>query len=202
MTSQTTAANSIEMRHTDILQNGQRISESHSSTDLGLEDTELPHMRYLLTVLTMSACVFVAGLDFTAVAAILPSVGLQYSKLSTINWVITANMLGLAVMLPLVSKLGIIFGYRTIFGVYGLVFIAGSVMAGAATGMKLLLVGRAFAGMGAAAAIVIPLMVVTEAGSKRQRALGLRVLLAAWLAASVLGLIIGGYLCKHERWNW
>ncbi|KAJ2013960.1 isoleucine--tRNA ligase [Coemansia sp. S680] len=202
MTAETTAANSIEMLHSDALPDGQRIAESHISTDMELEDTEISQARYLLTLLAMLACVFVAGLDFTAVAAIMPSVGLQYSKLSTVNWLITANMLGLAVMLPLVSKLGNIFGYQAIFGAYGLVFIAGSVMAGASTGMKLLLAGRAFAGMGASAAIAIPLMVVTEAGSKRQRALGLRVLLAAWLLASVLGLVIGGYLCKHENWNW
>ncbi|KAJ2864355.1 hypothetical protein GGH94_002966 [Coemansia aciculifera] len=202
MTAETTAANSIEMLHSDTLQDGQRIAESHISTDMELEDTEIPQARYLLTLLAMSACIFVAGLDFTAVAAITPSVGLQYSKLSTVNWLITANMLGLAVMLPLVSKLGNIFGYQIVFGAYGLVFIAGSAMAGASTGMKLLLAGRAFAGMGASAAIVIPLMVVTEAGSRRQRALGLRVLLAAWLLASVLGLVIGGYLCKHENWNW
>ncbi|KAJ2746593.1 hypothetical protein GGI20_001242 [Coemansia sp. BCRC 34301] len=202
MTTETTAANSIEMLHTDTLQNEQRVTESNISTDVELGDTELPYSRHLLTVLAMSACVFVTGFDFTAVAAILPSVGLQYSKLSTANWLITANMLGLVAMLPLVGKLGSIFGYRAIFGVYGLVFIAGSVMAGASTEMKLLLAGRAFAGMGASAAIVIPLMVVAEAGSKRQRAFGLRVLLAAWLVASVLGLVIGGHLCKHQNWNW
>ncbi|KAJ2789008.1 hypothetical protein GGI18_002645, partial [Coemansia linderi] len=153
MTAETTAANSIEMVLSDTQQDGPRVAESHISTDNELEDAELPQARYLLTLLAMSACVFVAGLDFTAVAAILPSVGLQYSKLSTVNWLITANMLGLAVMLPLVSKLGNIFGYQATFGAYGLVFIAGSVMSGASTGMKLLLAGRAFAGMGASAAI-------------------------------------------------
>ncbi|KAJ1806383.1 hypothetical protein LPJ75_005066 [Coemansia sp. RSA 2598] len=75
-------------------------------------------------------------------------------------------------------------------------------MSGASKELKLLLAGRGIAGVGAAGSVVISVIVVSELGSRKQRVSGLRVLLAVWLAAAVLGLIAGGRLASSGSWRW
>ncbi|KAJ2225970.1 hypothetical protein IWW45_007657 [Coemansia sp. RSA 485] len=167
------------------------------------EDTpEAPLFVYCITLFAMALIAFVAGFDFTAAVAVLPEIAAKFSKLKSVNWVVTVYLLAMASFLPSVKKIARICGHRSSLVGFALLYLAGLVMSGASKELKLLLAGRGIAGVGAAGCVVISVIVVSELGSLKQRVSGLRVLLAVWLAASVLGLIAGGRLASNGSWRW
>ncbi|KAJ2850439.1 hypothetical protein IWW36_001877 [Coemansia brasiliensis] len=164
--------------------------------------TRIPLLRYALMLFSASMFAFIAGYDFSAPALALPVVGIRFSKLSTVNWVVVAYMIPFATLLPSIKKLAAVSGHRTCVAVFAILHIAGSVMSGVAQGMPLLLAGRVIAGLGAAGTAMAPLIAIESSGSSSQRILGLWAFLAVWLMGSVVGLIAGGCLATWDSWRW
>ncbi|KAJ2373922.1 hypothetical protein IW150_003376, partial [Coemansia sp. RSA 2607] len=169
---------------------------------------DTPPVRYALALFAMCMFIFVAGFDFTAVVMVLPNLSIKFSNLKSINWVVIAYMLALAAILPSARKIASIAGYRASIAAFTLLYVIGLVMSAASNEFRLLLAGRAIAGIGAAGCIAIPLIAISETGSRNQRASGLRILLLVWNVASVLGLVAGCHLgvstrsAHHASWRW
>ncbi|KAJ1725501.1 hypothetical protein LPJ53_000316 [Coemansia erecta] len=190
----------------------QRSAHAKPDYETTLEETDdipkTPVVKYALTMLATSLFIFVAGFDFTAVVMVLPNIGIKFSNLKSLNWVVTVYMLALAAVLPSVRKLVLILGYRASITAFTLLYIAGLLMSGATNGFRLLLAGRGIAGVGAAGCIAISLIAISETGSHKQRVSGLRVLLFVWNVASVLGLVAGSHLGMSTKsahdgsWRW
>ncbi|KAJ2163189.1 hypothetical protein GGF46_000119 [Coemansia sp. RSA 552] len=190
------ASPDVELRVQD------EAEHSASETSVDVAKQQVPLLRYILALFTAALLIFLAGYDFFASASALPVIGARLRKLSTVNWVVVAYMLPLAVLMPSVTKLAAVCGRRPVLLVFGLFHLAGSAMSGAADSMPLLLAGRAIAGIGAAGTAIIPIMAVAETGTVAQQTLGLRILLAVWLVGSVVGLAAGGHLATVKHWRW
>ncbi|KAJ2784576.1 isoleucine--tRNA ligase [Coemansia javaensis] len=163
---------------------------------------ETPAAQRWLALLTAALLAFVAGYDFAAAAAALPVIGIKFSQYTTVNWVVAAHMIAMGVTLPSVRRLADICGHWAALVAFGLLHIAGAVMSGAARGIPLLLAGRALAGLGSAGTTLIPAMAVAGSGAGCQRTCNLRVLLAAWLIGSIVGIAVGGRLSSLSSWRY
>ncbi|KAJ2788000.1 hypothetical protein GGI15_000260 [Coemansia interrupta] len=212
MTSEIATATATPPSELVELAETQKSAHAKPDYETTLEETDdtpqTPPARYALTLFAMCLFIFVAGFDFTAVVMVLPNLGIKFSNLKSLNWVVTAYMLALAVILPSARKISAILSYRASIAVFTLLYIAGLLMSGASNEFRLLLAGRGIAGVGAAGCIAISLILVSETGSRKQRVGGLRVLLFAWNVASVLGLVAGSHLGVSTRsahdgsWRW
>ncbi|PIA19094.1 MFS general substrate transporter [Coemansia reversa NRRL 1564] len=177
---------------------------SSTTTQKSMDSTKqrIPILLYICMLVASMLFVFLSGYDFAASAAVMPTIGVKFSTLSTVNWVVVAYLLPMGALLPSVEKLANVCGYRPTLLIFSLLHIAGSVMSGAANGMALLLAGRAIAGVGAAGTSIIPVIAISQTGSKHQQQLGLCMLLFIWIIGSLIGLAGGGHLSTLKHWRW
>jgi EmrB/QacA subfamily drug resistance transporter len=124
-----------------------------------------------------------------------------HSSTESAQWIVSAYLLALALMLPLngwlVDRLG---AKRLYLGCFTL-FTAASLACGAAPSMTALIVARVFQGMaGGLLAPLTQLMMARVAGKQMARVLGYAVVPV--LVAPVLGPVIAGAILKHASWPW
>ena len=146
--------------------------------------------------------VFMTALDVGAVNVSLPSISTHFqTDLSTIQWVVSVNLLVLAATLLPMGRAADLLGRKRIYVAGYLVFVAGSVLAGTALDFGWLLGARALQAAGAAAvqATGIAIAVSTFPQNERGKVLGLVVTTVGM--GIVAGPVIGGGLIDLLGWR-
>ncbi|WP_309125677.1 MDR family MFS transporter [Kocuria sp.] len=146
--------------------------------------------------------VLLAALDQTIVATALPSIVGDLNGLERISWAITAYVLAATVGLPVYGKLGDLYGRKRIFLVAVVVFLAGSMLAGAAQDMTQLIVFRALQGLGGGGLLIGAQAIIADLVPARERGKYMGIIGAAFGLASVSGPLLGGFLTDLVSWRW
>ena len=102
----------------------------------------------------LMAGMFLAALDQTIVATALPTIVGEFGGLDHISWVASAYLLTTTAIMPLAGKLSDLYGRRVLFQASILVFLLGSLLAGASQSMGQLIAFRAVQGLGAGGLLV------------------------------------------------
>jgi EmrB/QacA subfamily drug resistance transporter len=143
-------------------------------------------------------------LDMTVVNVALPKIQLDLGfNPATLSWVLNAYTLSFGGLLLLGGRLGDVFGRRRTFVVGVSLFALGSLAGGLAPDATVLVVARAFQGVGAAVAAPNVLALITTSApddAARNRALAL--FSAVSSAGASIGLILGGALTGYASWRW
>ncbi|MFC5909216.1 MFS transporter [Streptacidiphilus monticola] len=161
-----------------------------------------PHRWWVLAVIGLAQLMVV--LDGTIVNIALPSAqsSLHFSNDGR-QWVVTAYSLAFGSLLLLGGRLADLFG-RKLTMLVGLIGFAGaSALAGAATGLPMLITGRAvqgaFGALLAPAALSLLTTTFTEA-KERAKAFGIYGAIAG--SGGAIGLLLGGLLTEHLSWRY
>jgi EmrB/QacA subfamily drug resistance transporter len=145
---------------------------------------------------------FMSQMDSTVVNVSLSAIRDDlHSTIEHAQWIVSAYLLALALMLPLngwlVDRLG---AKRLYIGTFTL-FTLASMACGGARSMAVLIAARVVQGMaGGLLAPLTQLMMVRVAGRQMARALGYAVVPV--LVAPILGPVIAGAILKHASWPW
>lgn len=145
---------------------------------------------------------FMAVLDATIVNVGLPKIMASFGVgIDTIEWVITAYMLALAVMLPTSGWLADKYGYKLIYFLGLFLFTLGSLLCGLSDNETMLISSRVLQGLGGGMIQPLGMAIVTREfpPEKRGIALGFWVISAA--ASVSFGPLIGGYLVDNFSWQ-
>ena len=160
-----------------------------------------PHARTVITVLLVAA--FVAILNETIISVAIPVLMRELGiDASTGQWLSTAFMLTLAVVIPVTGFLIQRMPTRSVFLLAMSLFSAGTLLAALAPGFVVLLVARIIQGSGTA--LMFPLLMTTvmalvpEEG--RGRMMGNIALVIA--VAPALGPVVGGVVLNFLSWRW
>jgi len=144
---------------------------------------------------------FMAVLDSTIVNVGLPKIMASFGVgIDKIEWVLTAYMLALAVMLPASGWLADRFGYKRIY-FYGIfLFTLGSFLCGISGDENMLIFSRVIQGLGGGFIMPLGMAIVTREFPPQQRGIALGFWSIAAAASVSFGPLIGGFLI--DRFNW
>jgi EmrB/QacA subfamily drug resistance transporter len=160
-----------------------------------------PALKRLSVVVILGAVMTV--LDTTIVAVAINTLGRDFDvSVATIQWVATGYLLALSMVIPLTGWAMERFGTRTLwFSSLGL-FLAGSVLSGAAWSAGSLIAFRVVQGIGGG--IILPVgqtMLARAAGPQRMGRV-MSVVAVPALLGPVLGPVIGGLIVDAISWRW
>lgn len=177
-------------------------SELSTSTTEPATDERLPK-RVKLIIGLLLASTFVVILNETIMGVALPSLirDLRITA-ATAQWLTTAYLLTMAVVIPTTGQVLQRFGTKSVFIAAMTLFTIGTGCAAAAPGFEVLLVGRIVQASGTA--LMIPLLMTTVLtfvpASRRGRMMGLISIVIA--VAPAIGPTISGLILNSLSWRW
>jgi MFS family permease len=131
----------------------------------------------LVLLAVLGAGVFLAGLELMITAVALPAIVVDlasWTRLREASWVINGYLLVYVVTMPVAGRLADLFGARRVFLWAILLFTVGSVLAGAAPTLELLILARLVQAAGGGALVPVATAAASHLyeGPARPRALG------------------------------
>jgi EmrB/QacA subfamily drug resistance transporter len=142
-----------------------------------------------------------ASVNQTLTATALPSIVEELGGLKRYSWVFSAYVLGAAIAIPLYGKLSDLYGRRPLFLAAIGLFSAGSVTAGLAPSMDVLVAGRAIQGLGAGGLIPLGIAVIADIIAPRERGKWQAVNGVVFAASAVGGPTLGGWIADNASWR-
>src|SRR5262245_35314989 len=155
-----------------------------------------------LVLWSLLISLFLSALDSTIIATALPTIVGDLGGLDHIAWVFTAYLLSSTVSVPLFGKISDIYGRRRIFQFTIVIFLVGSVLAGAAQSMTQLILFRGIQGVGGGGLLAMTFTILGDILSPRERPRYMGYFTGVFAAASVIGPLIGGFFVDGLSWRW
>ena len=142
-------------------------------------------------------------LDLTVVNVAIPTLASDLgASIPAIQWVMTGYMLAFATVIPLTGWAAERFGARRAWIFALLVFLAGSVLAGAAWSIGSLIAFRVLQGLGAGMILPIGQTILAQAAGPQRMGRVMSVIGVPMLLAPVFGPVIGGAIISAASWRW
>lgn len=152
--------------------------------------------------------VFVFGLfmdllDMTIVNVALPTFAKDFdASTTTIEWVVTAYLLSLAVFIPVSGWAGDRFGTKRTFLFALSVFTLGSLLCSLAWNIETLIAFRVLQGVGGGMLTPVGTAMLFRAFPPAERAAAAALLAIPTAVAPATGPVLGGYLVEYQSWEW
>jgi DHA2 family multidrug resistance protein len=117
-------------------------------------------------------------------------------------WVLTSYIVANAIIIPLTGWCGAYFGRKRFFIFSILLFVLGSLMAGASPNLQMLVFCRVLQGLGGGAMMPMSQAILMETFPPDQQAVAMSVWGMGMMIGPVGGPIIGGWITDNYSWRW
>jgi EmrB/QacA subfamily drug resistance transporter len=142
-------------------------------------------------------------LDLTVVNVAVPTLGSDLrASISSIQWVLTGYMLAFATVIPVTGWAAERFGAKRVWLTALLLFLAGSLLAGAAWSIGSLIVFRVVQGLGAGMILPVGQLILAQAAGPRRMGRVMSMIGVPMLLAPVFGPVLGGAIVDAASWRW
>ncbi len=158
------------------------------------------HLRLILGALMLT--MLLAALDQTIVSTALPTITSDLGGLNELSWVVTAYLLASTASTPIWGKISDLHGRKLMLQTSIVVFVIGSMLAGASQNMAQLIGTRAIQGIGGGGLMVLVMAVIADLIPPRERGRYAGLFGATFGIASVVGPLLGGWFTQHLSWRW
>jgi len=171
----------------------------------------LTHRQILVVMGGLMAGMFLAALDQSIVGVALPRITSELGGLDKLSWVVTAYLLTSTAATPLWGKISDLRGRRPMFQAAIVVFLVGSLICGfaseiadqlGATGINVMIAGRAVQGLGGGGLMSLALAVIGDVIPPRERGKYQGLFAAVFGVSSVAGPLLGGWFTDNLGWEW
>ena len=144
----------------------------------------------------------VAAVSQTIVSPAMPVIVAELGGIDHYSWIATSTLLVSAVTIPMVGKLSDIYGRRGFYIAGLVIFMLGSVLAGAAQGFWWLVGARAIQGLGMGTIMPLSQTIIGDIISPRERGRYMGYLGGVFGIASIAGPLAGGWITDAFSWRW
>ena len=157
--------------------------------------------RSLILVAVLLA-MFMAAVESTIVATAMPTIVGDLGGFELLSMVFAVYLLTQAITIPFYGKLADLFGRKKVF-LFGVsIFLLGSLLSGLSPSMEMLIVFRAFQGLGAGSVMPIATTIVGDIYTKEERARVQGLLSSVWGISAILGPLLGSLIVEYGHWPW
>lgn len=166
------------------------------------------HRRIMIALSGLLLAVLLGALDQTIVATAMRTIADQLHGGTVQAWATTGYLVASTIAMPFYGKLSDIYGRKPLYLAAITIFAVGSVACGLADSMVQLAIFRTIQGIGGAGLMSLPTAIVADMAPIRERGRYFAYLQIAWVAASLLGPLIGGTfagagdLIGISGWRW
>ncbi len=144
-----------------------------------------------------------AMLDMTMVAVALADLSRAFhASVTTIQWVSTAYLLAIAMVIPVTGRLAERFGARAMWMFALSAFLTGSALCGMAWSAGSLIAFRALQGIGGGMIVPLGIMILARAARPDQRGRVMAIVAVPGQVAPIMGPLIGGLILDGTSWRW
>lgn len=168
-----------------------------------IDPDALPRSEVIQVMIGLLAALFTALISNTIVSTALPTIMADLNGTQRqYTWVITASLLTMTVSTAIWGKMSDLFNKKALVQLSIVMFVAGSIVAGLATSIPMLMGARAFQGiaMGGLMAMVQSIMGTIIAPKERGRYAGY--MGGVMGIATVSGPLLGGIITDGLGWRW
>ncbi|MCJ7490843.1 MAG: DHA2 family efflux MFS transporter permease subunit, partial [Dehalococcoidia bacterium] len=146
---------------------------------------------------------FMNLLDTTIVNVALPTFAREFkADATTIEWVVTAYLLALAVFIPVSGWVGDRFGTKRTFMAALAAFTIGSLLCALSGSIHELVAFRVLQGMGGGMLMPVGMAMVFRSFAPSERAQAGALVSIPTAMAPAAGPVLGGYLVEYHSWHW
>ena len=163
----------------------------------------MTHRQVLEALSGLLLAMFVAMLSSTIVSNALPTIvdDLQGSQ-TGYTWVVVATMLAMTATTPIWGKFADLFDKKLLVQTALVIFSVGSLIAGFAPSMEVLIGARVVQGLGVGGLTALVQVVIATMVSPRERGRYSGYIGAVFALATVSGPLVGGVLVDTVGWRW
>jgi EmrB/QacA subfamily drug resistance transporter len=167
------------------------------------DTTEMTHKEIVEVLIGLMSALFVAIVSATIVSTALPTIIADLDGTQTqYTWVVTASLLAMTVTSPIWSKLSDLYNKKLLVQVAIVIFLLGSLAAGAVQNVPELLAARAVQGLGMGGLVALAQSIIGSIIPPRERGRYSGYLAATMAVATVSGPLLGGLLVDAAGWRW
>ncbi len=160
------------------------------------------HQEVLRVILGILLCIFMAAIDQTVVIPAVPAIAADLHGFGHLAWIVSAYLLTSTAATPIYGKLSDIYGRRALLLPAIAVFVAASMLCGAAQSLWQLIGARALQGLGGAGLMAMAQAAIADVIAPRERGRYQGYMASAWGVASIAGPILGGWITDQFSWRW
>ena len=163
----------------------------------------MSHREILEVLVGLMSALFVAIVSATIVSTALPTIIADLDGTQTqYTWVVTASLLAMTVTSPIWSKLSDLYNKKVLVQVAIVIFLLGSLAAGAVQNVPELLAARAVQGLGMGGLVSLAQAILGSIIPPRERGRYSGYLAATMAVATVSGPLLGGVVVDVAGWRW
>jgi EmrB/QacA subfamily drug resistance transporter len=154
--------------------------------------------------LVLAACLiatFMAAVESTIVATIIPTIVSDLGGFNLFTWVFTVYLLTQAVAIPVYGRLADLYGRKPVFFAGTALFLIGTILCGAAWSMPSLVLFRALQGCGAGAIQPIAATILGDIYTPAERGRIQGLVSSVFGVSAVIGPSLGAFLVAHMSWR-
>src|SRR5687767_3480156 len=163
----------------------------------------MSHRQVLEALSGLLLAMFVAMLSSTVVSNALPAIVTDLHGSQTgYTWVVVATLLAMTATTPIWGKLADLFSKKILVQTALVIFSVGSLIAGFAPSMEVLIGARVVQGLGVGGLTALVQVVIASMVTPRERGRYSGYIGAVFALATVSGPLVGGVLVDTVGWRW
>ncbi len=154
--------------------------------------------------LVLAACLiatFMAAVESTIVATVIPTIVADLGGFSVFTWVFTVFLLTQAVSIPIYGRLADMYGRKPVFYFGTGLFVLSTILCGVAWSMPSLIIFRAAQGLGAGAIQPIAATILGDIYTPAERGRVQGLVSSVFGVSAVVGPSLGAFLVAHFSWR-